>query len=61
MEAEVSDCKTIGLSEAYIKWCNRLPSSAHRSDSDAFYTYEVAKAISKKTKNSLIIYTKVKE
>lgn len=44
--------KKMGLEIAYMKWCNRLPANLHRSDIDALFTYEIARAICKKTKKT---------
>lgn len=46
----------MGLEIAYMKWCNRLPANLHRSDIDALFTYEIARAICKKTKKHLHNY-----
>ena len=54
LEAKVSNSKNIGLGEAYIKWLNKLPDGAHRSDTDAKFTLELAKAICKSQKKSLL-------
>ena len=54
LAAKVSETKINGLGTVYVKWCGRLANGAHRSDVDARYTYEVAKAICNKTKNKLI-------
>ena len=53
LSAIVGETKEYGLSTTYIKWCGRLANGAHRSDLDARYTYEIAKAITKKTGNKL--------
>ncbi len=42
-----------GLTEAYVYWCQKQPSQAHRSDDDAYSTYGVAKAICKSQNKSL--------
>ena len=52
--ATLSGPKAVSLSVAYIQWCGRLADGAHRSDLDALYTYEVAKAISQKTGKKII-------
>ena len=54
LAAKVSETKINGLGTVYVEWCGRLADGAHRSDVDARYTYEVAKAICDKTKNKLI-------
>ena len=54
LAAKVSGEKVNGLGVVYVEWCGRLADSAHRSDMDARYTYEVAKAICEKTNKKLI-------
>ena len=46
--------KKQNLSETYMLWCGRIPSSIHRSDVDARLTYEIAREICKRTKTSLL-------
>ena len=50
----VTGTKVNGLGTVYVEWCGRLADGAHRSDVDARYTYEVAKAICHKTNKELI-------
>lgn len=54
LDSNVSGTKVSGLSSTYIKWCARLADSAHRSDVDARYTYEIARAICDKKKKNLL-------
>ena len=54
LEAKVSNSKNVGLGEAYIKWLNKLPDGAHRSDTDAKFTLELAKSICKSQKKTLL-------
>ena len=54
LAANVSGTKVNGLGTIYVEWCGRLADGAHRSDVDARYTYEVAKAICHKTNKELI-------
>lgn len=54
LEANVSGTKASGLSSTYIKWSGRLADGAHRSDVDARYTYEIARAICDKTNKRLM-------
>lgn len=54
LAAKVSESKINGLGAVYVEWCGRLADGAHRSDVDARYTYEVAKAICDKTRGKLI-------
>lgn len=54
LAAKVTGTKVSGLGTAYVEWCGRLADDAHRSDVDARYTYEVAKAICHKTNKELI-------
>lgn len=54
LAAKVTGTKVNGLGTVYVEWCGRLADGAHRSDVDARYTYEVAKAICHKTNKELI-------
>lgn len=45
LESNISGSKRVGLGEAYIRWLHRLPDGAHRSDTDAKFTLELAKKI----------------
>ena len=54
LAAKVTGTKVNRLGAAYVEWCGRLADGAHRSDVDARYTYEVAKAICHKTNKELI-------
>lgn len=54
MSSVFTGAKIESLGVAYIEWCGRLADGAHRSDLDARYTYEVAKAICDKAGKKLI-------
>jgi len=51
---KVSGIEKSKLSVVYMQLCERIAYDAHRSDMDARYTYEVAKAICDKTNKKLI-------
>ena len=53
LDSKILGQKTRGLETAYISLTGRKPEQAHKSDMDAFYTYEVAKELCKKTKKTL--------
>ena len=54
LAANISGTKVNGLGTTYIEWCGRFADGAHRSDMDARYTYEIARAICEKTNKKLM-------
>lgn len=51
--AKLNDSKITSLSSEYLVWCSKFAGNQHRSDYDALYTYEIAKAVCNKTCKTL--------
>lgn len=58
LESKMSKSKTKGLGEAYVTWCGQLALGAHRSDIDAKFTLELARAICKKSNKTILEFIK---
>lgn len=61
LESALSNDKNKSLALAYTMWCSRIPQGQHRSDADARFTYELAKAICEKYGKTLIEFVEQDE